>query len=89
MKRISATIAALALVGSVATGCTTAETRAGLAGAGAGTLIAVLAGGNTEAVLLGAAAGAAAGVVLYRVAEGSDQCYYANGRGGYYRAACP
>ena len=88
MKKISATIAALALAGSVATGCTTADTNAGLVGAGVGTAAAVIAGGNTEAILLSAAAGAAAGVVIGRVAQNSSECYYSNGRGGYYRARC-
>ncbi len=88
MKKISATIAALALAGSVATGCSTADTNAGLVGAGVGTAAAVIAGGNTEAILLSAAAGAAAGVVIGRVARNSSECYYANGRGGYYRARC-
>ncbi len=88
MKKISATIAALALAGSVATGCTRADTNAGLVGAGVGTAAAVIAGGNTEAILLSAAAGAAAGVVIGRVAQNSSESYYANGRGGYYRARC-
>ena len=88
MKKISATIAAVALAGSVATGCTTADTNAGLIGAGVGTAGALIAGGNTEAILLSAAAGAAAGVIIGRVAQNSSQCYYSNGVGGYYKARC-
>lgn len=88
MKKLTATIASVALMGSVATGCTTADTNAGLVGAGVGTAAAVIAGGNIEAVLLSAAAGAAAGVVIGRVAQNSNQCYYSNGAGGYYKARC-
>ncbi|MEM5502561.1 hypothetical protein [Ahrensia kielensis] len=88
MKKITATIAALAMAGAVATGCTDSDLRAGGAGAIVGTGAALIAGGNTEAVLLSAAAGAAAGVVIGRVAQGSSQCYYSNGRGGYYKARC-
>lgn len=88
MKKITATIAAIALMGSVATGCSTADTKSGAIGAGVGTAAAIIAGGNAGAILAGAAAGAAAGVVIGRVAKNSNDCYYANGRGGYYKAAC-
>ena len=88
MKKISATLAALVMAGSVATGCTNSDVRAGAVGAAVGTGAGLIAGGNTESVLLGAAAGAAAGVIIGRVANNSNQCYYSNGRGGYYKSSC-
>lgn len=86
--KITKTIAALGLAGALAAGCTTADTNSALIGGGVGTAAAVIAGGNAEAILASAAAGAAAGILIGRVAQNSNQCYYADGRGGYYKAAC-
>lgn len=87
--KITNIIAAAALVGSMGlAGCTTADTNSAIIGGGLGTAAAVIAGGNTEAILLSAAAGAAAGVIIGRVAQNSRDCYYSNGRGGYYVARC-
>ena len=44
-------------------------------------------GGDTESTLIGLAAGLTAGTLIAST-QNQQQCYYANGRGGYYKAAC-
>ena len=83
-KFFTSLVVAGAIAGPVA-GCTQqqAETVGGLTlvGAAAGAIV----GRDVEGALVGAALGAAAGALIARDQGG---CYYANGRGGYYKAAC-
>ncbi|WP_138468359.1 glycine zipper 2TM domain-containing protein [Poseidonocella sp. HB161398] len=59
------------------------------AGAGAvgGAVIATLLGANSGWTAAGALAGAAAGAMVARNSE-TQECYFANGDGTYYKAPC-
>jgi len=82
MKKISATIAALALVTAVASGCTTAEqTTAGGALLGGG--VAAATNGN---IVAGTVIGAGAGLLVGTLANGN--CRYRNPDGSTYIARC-
>ena len=85
MKKFIVSLAAAAAIVGPVTGCTQqqATTVGGLTlvGAAAGGII----GEDVEGALIGAALGAAAGALIARDDSG---CYYANGRGGYYKGRC-
>jgi hypothetical protein len=83
MKKI---VAALLMTISVAACTPTQE----------GAVIGALAGGavgsaveGTEGALVGAAIGGAAGALIGRASENPGQCYYRDGYGRRYIAACP
>ncbi len=57
------------------------------AGAVGGAVIATLLGANSGWTAAGALAGAAAGAMVARNGQ-TQECYYANGDGTYYKAAC-
>ena len=86
MKKFVTSLAVAAAIAGPVTGCTQqqAETVGGLTlvGAAAGAIV----GRDVEGALIGAALGAAAGALIARDQGGN--CYYANGRGGYYKARC-
>ena len=84
--KLSYTIAALAVVGTVAAGCTTAE-QTGVVGAGAGALIGGATTGTAQGALAGAAIGGATGYVIGKLADGRCRYRYPDGR--VYIAACP
>lgn len=84
--RIASTLAALALAGAVATGCTTTE-QTTTAGAVIGGGAAALAGGNTGQIIAGTAVGAGAGLLVGTLANGN--CRYRNPDGSTYIARCP
>jgi hypothetical protein len=87
MKKITSTIAALAMVGSLAAGCTTAE-QTGTAGAIGGALIgAAVSSDPVKGAAIGAVAGGAGGYVLGKLADGRCRYRYPDGR--VYIAACP
>ena len=83
MKKFALSLAVAGGLAGPMVGCTQTETTVG--GAIAGGLIGA-AVGDVEGALIGAAAGAVAGALIGRAQDG--RCYYANGRGGYYKAAC-
>ncbi|WP_127105851.1 glycine zipper 2TM domain-containing protein [Pararhodobacter zhoushanensis] len=60
----------------------------GLAGAAGGLLLADAFDANDNWTIVAALGGAAAGALVARNSAQGD-CAYADGRGGYYRAACP
>ena len=83
---ITKTIAALALVGAFAAGCTTTEqttTAGALIGGGA----VAIAGGNAGQIAAGAVVGGAAGYVVGRLSDGN--CRYRRPDGSTYIAKCP
>jgi len=86
--KIGMTIAALALTGLVAAGCTTAE-RTGTAGAAVGGAIGAVASGTIGGAAIGAFVGGVGGYLLGRHTDG--QCRYSRTPGGneYYLAPCP
>ena len=85
MKKFFTSLVVAGAIAGPVTGCTQqqAETVGGLTlvGAAAGAIV----GRDVEGALVGAALGAAAGALIARDQSG---CYYANGRGGYYKARC-
>lgn len=85
--KIGMTIAALALTGLVAAGCTTAE-RTGTAGAAVGGAIGAVASGTLGGAAIGAFIGGVGGYLLGRDADG--RCLYERERGGErFYGACP
>lgn len=89
MKRIALFLAAgtLALAGCVETSPQQNTVLGAVGGAAAG---AALSSGKdtTKGALIGAALGAVAGTYLGQAQGSSNQCYYSDGRGGRYIAAC-
>jgi len=83
-------LTALGLSTLLLTGCmgSDAEVVGALIGGAAGALTAEAIGSSDEWVILAGLIGAGAGVLVARNAEDGD-CAYSDGRGGYYRAACP
>ena len=88
MKRIALTLVAgaFALAGCVQTTPSQNTMLGAVGGAAAG---AALSSGKdtTKGALIGAALGAVGGTYLGQ-AQGNNQCYYSDGRGGRYTAAC-
>ena len=74
--KILTTIAAMALVGAMVTGCTTGEQRAA-AGAALGGGIAAITGASAGTVIAASVTGAAAGVLLDTIDNGRT-CRYRN-----------
>lgn len=84
--KLGMTIAVLAVAGTLATGCTTAEQTA-VGGAAAGALIGGAVTGNTSGAVAGALIGGTAGYLIGKTADG--RCRYRDGAGRIYIAACP
>jgi hypothetical protein len=84
--KIAYTLAALAVAGTVATGCTTTE-KTTAAGALIGGGATAIAGGNAGQIAAGALVGGAAGYLVGRLADGRCRYRYPDGR--TYIAACP
>lgn len=84
--KIGITIAAVALMGIVAAGCTTAE-RTATAGAAVGGAIGAVATGDLGGAAIGAFIGGVGGYLLGREANG--QCRYQRPNGTIFYAACP
>ncbi len=84
--KIGYTLTALAIAGTLATGCTTAEQTA-VGGAAAGALIGGAVTGNTSGAVAGALIGGTAGYLLGKTADG--RCRYRDNSGNVYIARCP
>ena len=85
LKNIALSLALVTSAGAV--GCTQTETTTTTAIAGGAIGAAVAGRGDrVEGALIGAAAGAAAGLLIGRAQN--NECYYADGRGGYYKQRC-
>jgi osmotically inducible lipoprotein OsmB len=73
-------------------GCNLTQNEAtvlgGVAGAAGGLLLADALNANPNWTIVAALGGAAAGALVARNTRTGD-CAYSNGRGQYYRAACP
>ena len=85
IKKFALALTAAGALSMPMVGCT--QTEQAVAGAIGGGIAGCLIGDSLEGCLIGAAAGAAAGTVIHRVNNGRT-CYYANGRGGYYKGTC-
>ncbi|HMQ57839.1 MAG TPA: hypothetical protein PKE65_04770 [Rhizobiaceae bacterium] len=91
MKKIAATFLALALAGSVIAGCSPADERAGrgaLIGAAGAAAVTAIISGDAQDTLRAAAIGAAAGAIIGYATADRRECWYADGRGGYYKGRC-
>ena len=84
--KIGMTIAAVALAGLVAAGCTTAE-RTATVGAAGGAAIGAIASGTIGGAAIGAFIGGVGGYLLGREANGS--CRYQRPNGTVFYADCP
>lgn len=80
---MKSTVAAVALMGAVASGCTPGQ--GALVGGAAGAAAVGLAGGSLGAAIVGAGVGAFAGAVL--VSRNGNMCYYKY-KGKYYKEPC-
>ena len=85
-KHVTALAAAAALV---LAGCEdlSKEEQGALIGAGAGAVVAQVFDANLGWTVVAAAAGAAAGVLIARNQQ-TNECAYADGRGGYVTRPC-
>ena len=92
MKKLLAPLVVVGAIAGPVSGCSTTPVTqeqaaivltSGAAGAVAGQII----GRDTEGTLAGAAIGIGAGTLI-AATRNRQTCYYANGRGGYYEAAC-
>jgi hypothetical protein len=84
--KIAKSIAALALVGALAGGCTTAE-QTGTAGALIGGAVGGAVSGDLGGVAIGAFVGGVGGYLLGRAADG--RCRYRRSDGTIFYARCP